>query len=224
MRDRLPSPAMIVALIALVVATTGTGYAAMNLPKKSVGTKQLKPNSVTGAKVKNRTLTGKDINLAKLGTVPDAAHANVADSATTANTANSAKTAEVANALPPVEPTHLVGTPGEPQFEFGATNYSELGEFQAQPVGFYKDREGIVHLEGVAKLAEDGAIFTLPPGYRPARGKIIVFERLDDGLTLIAGTGTLSEGDPIDGMVIASEEAAQEKLYSLEGISFRAGS
>jgi hypothetical protein len=33
-----------------------------------------------------------------------------------------------------------------------------------------------------------------------------------------------SEGDPIDGMVIASEEAAALGLYSLEDITFRAGS
>jgi hypothetical protein len=38
-RLRRPSPALVVSIIALVVATTGTGYAALSLPKNSVGTK-----------------------------------------------------------------------------------------------------------------------------------------------------------------------------------------
>jgi hypothetical protein len=66
MPDRLrarfhrPTPATAIALIALFVALGGTGYAALKLPKNSVGTKQLKANAVTGAKVKNGTLTADD--------------------------------------------------------------------------------------------------------------------------------------------------------------------
>jgi len=88
------SPAMVVACIALMVALTGTSYAAIRLPKNSVGTKQLKKNAVTSAKVQNNTLTGADVNEAKLGQVPsaatatNAAHAAGADSATTAGSAN----------------------------------------------------------------------------------------------------------------------------------------
>lgn len=37
----LPSPAMVVACTALAVALGGTGYAALTLPRNSVGTKQL---------------------------------------------------------------------------------------------------------------------------------------------------------------------------------------
>jgi hypothetical protein len=43
---------MCVALVALLVALAGTGYAALKLPKNSVGTKQLKKASVTAAKIK----------------------------------------------------------------------------------------------------------------------------------------------------------------------------
>ena len=50
-------------------------YAASHLGKNSVGTRQLKRNSVTGLKVKDKTLTGRDIDLATLGTVPSAADA-----------------------------------------------------------------------------------------------------------------------------------------------------
>jgi hypothetical protein len=53
---------MIVACLALAVALGGTGIAAVNavLPRNSVGTIQLQNNAVTGAKVKNRTLTRAD--------------------------------------------------------------------------------------------------------------------------------------------------------------------
>jgi hypothetical protein len=56
----LTSPAMITALIALVVALGGVSYAAAVLPANSVGSKQIKKNAVTGRKVKNGTLTAAD--------------------------------------------------------------------------------------------------------------------------------------------------------------------
>lgn len=55
-----PSPAMVVALAALVVSASGTAYAASQLPAKSVGAKQLKANAVSGAKVRNGSLTEAD--------------------------------------------------------------------------------------------------------------------------------------------------------------------
>ncbi len=67
-----PSPAMIVAIIALVLSLGGTSYAAIVLPANSVGNKQIKKNAVTGAKVKNGSLTTSDIkasSLSKLGRV-----------------------------------------------------------------------------------------------------------------------------------------------------------
>jgi hypothetical protein len=102
-RPSRPSPALVVSIIALIVAMGGTGYAAVSLPKNSVGTKQLKKNavigskikknSVTGSKVKNHSLTGADINLGALGTVPsatNASHANSADNAAHASSADNA--------------------------------------------------------------------------------------------------------------------------------------
>jgi hypothetical protein len=56
-----PSPSMVVAFIALVIAMAGTGYAATRLPKNSVGSKQLKNNAVTSKKVKNGAVTSKKV-------------------------------------------------------------------------------------------------------------------------------------------------------------------
>lgn len=63
---RRPSPAMVVAITALVVAMTGTGYAAITLPKSSVGTKQLKKNAVVSKKVKNGSLLKRDFKSGQL--------------------------------------------------------------------------------------------------------------------------------------------------------------
>ena len=61
-----PSPAMVVACIALVFATTGAGYAAGMLGPNTVGTKQLKKNAVISSKVKNRSLLAVDFKAGQL--------------------------------------------------------------------------------------------------------------------------------------------------------------
>src|SRR3954452_11094326 len=53
---RRPSPAMVVAVIALCVALGGGAYAAIKLPKNSVGSKQLKKGAVTPPKLSAKTI------------------------------------------------------------------------------------------------------------------------------------------------------------------------
>ena len=67
LRKYRPSPAMVVASIALLVALGGTSIAAVgNVPLFSVGTPQLKANAVISAKVKNRTLLAVDFKQGQL--------------------------------------------------------------------------------------------------------------------------------------------------------------
>src|SRR5919108_370841 len=61
-----PSPAMVIACIALAVALGGTSYAAATLARNSVGTKQLKKNAVISSKVKNRSLLAVDFKAGQL--------------------------------------------------------------------------------------------------------------------------------------------------------------
>jgi hypothetical protein len=92
---RRPSPALVVAIVALVVALGGTSYAAFSLPKNSVGTKQLKNGAVTTNKIKNGAVTGSKMSFAGV-TVPNALHAgsaNTAGSATNATDATNATNA-----------------------------------------------------------------------------------------------------------------------------------
>ena len=56
-----PSPALVVACLALIVALSGTSYAAVVLPRGSVGTIQLKNGAVTSLKVKDGTMTLIDV-------------------------------------------------------------------------------------------------------------------------------------------------------------------
>jgi hypothetical protein len=73
---RRPSPAMVVALIALFIALGGGAYAASRLPRHSVGTRQLKrgavtggilhKNAVTSAKVKDHSLLARDFKPGQL--------------------------------------------------------------------------------------------------------------------------------------------------------------
>lgn len=52
-----PSPAMVVALIALFVALGGSSYAALR-----IGSAQIKNNSIQSKDIKNRTIRGRDIH------------------------------------------------------------------------------------------------------------------------------------------------------------------
>ena len=78
---RRPSPALVVACIALIVALTGTSYATvLNVPRNSVGTRELKRNAVTPAKIApnavraahvlNGTLLAEDFKAGQLPSGP----------------------------------------------------------------------------------------------------------------------------------------------------------
>lgn len=98
-----PTPAMIVALVAVILSLGGTSYAAVTMSGK-----QLKKRSVPADRIVGNALTGAQINEARLGIVPLANLAKSADqakvagtaqtaqSATTAKSADSAKTADSA--------------------------------------------------------------------------------------------------------------------------------
>jgi hypothetical protein len=65
-----PSPAMVIAALALLVALAGTGYAAVTLPANSVGPRQLQNNAVTTSKVKNHSLLKVDFAPGQVSTGP----------------------------------------------------------------------------------------------------------------------------------------------------------
>jgi hypothetical protein len=89
-----------------------------------------------------------------------------------------------------------------------------------QPVGFWKDRGGVVHLEGVAQLtggvggALPSAVFILPEAYRPTALREFTIR------AFVAATGVLTYVDiRPDGFVFASMGGGG--ALPLDGISFR---
>jgi hypothetical protein len=194
--------ANVMATVAVFIALGGASYAAVKLPKNSVGAKQIKNNAITGAKIKNGavtgakiapgTITGSNVNAATLGTVPAATHSNSADNAANAthsttsdsagNTASLGGKPASAYATAELEPEHIIGAPGEPAFEHGCVDVGA----GTNPAGFYKDAFGVVHLRGfISGCTNEQSAFTLPPGFRPTG-------------TEVGGTGT---GNATSGLI-----------------------
>ncbi len=213
LRSRL-TYANVMATIAVFLSLGGAGYAALRVPANSVGSKQLKPGAVThrklangavtGSKVAANSLTGAQINASTLGTVPKATHAS---------------SANIATNLAAPEQFHQIGASGEPGFQHGWTNN---GTYEA-PAGFYKDREGVVHLTGDVAGSSGSVIFQLPAGYRPAAGKFQSFEEDCScsagytGTVQVGGTGSILGDGAVELVVLGT-------VVSLDGITFRAES
>jgi len=171
---RRPSPALIVACIALFAALGGVSYGlatgsidsreirdntirSKDVRNNSVYTRDLRNNDVRDIDIRNgtikgrdvarATLTGDNVNMAKLGQVPDAAALGGVPAADYARAA---------------EPVHLIGAGGEPPFGAG---FSANGGADLAP-GFWR-AVGTVWLQGTV-AGGPGVAFTLPVGYRPA--------------------------------------------------------
>ena len=121
---RRPSGAMVVAIIALVVAVSGTAVAATKmvngdkviikgtlsgnrLRKQTLTGAQIKPHSLTAAQIRAHTLTATQINLNKLGKVNSAKLADRATAAITATAALNANNATNAAELSGQPAEHL---------------------------------------------------------------------------------------------------------------------
>jgi hypothetical protein len=60
------TPSLAISMIALFVALGGASYAAVKIPKNSVGNTQLRKDAVTSAKVKDRSLLATDFKTGQL--------------------------------------------------------------------------------------------------------------------------------------------------------------
>jgi hypothetical protein len=217
-RPSRPSPAMVVACVAMVVALGGAAYAVTTAPKNSVVSRSIKngrvktqdlaaggvqhsnlaPNSVDtgnvvdgsllGGDVAANALGGSQIDESSLGPVPtllppEAWHVVHAPTGTsTANTPDGQLFCYSSGGLPPQCFAGWQTAPG-------------------QPVKFFIDREGIVHLEGAAQTfgVECGClgsnVFRLPPGYRPDQIQEFT-NAVSAGDVTIDQNGTVNAGNP----------------------------
>lgn len=109
---RPPSPALVIACLALFVALGGTVLAATKIDGKTIKVKslpgnRLKVGSVPGNRIAPRSLLGSQIRVDTLGEVPNATHASSADTARHAQTATAADHAADATTIN----GHAVGCP-----------------------------------------------------------------------------------------------------------------
>jgi hypothetical protein len=167
-RFRGPSPALVVSIIALVVACTGTATAATMLIGSS---KQVAKGAINSGDLANR----KAVNVVDLtpaarsalsGKVGPAGANGVPGPGGPAGTRG--ETGPTGSVAAP-EAFHEVGTLGSPGFENGWKNYDPA---HYDTAAFYKDPLGVVHLKGTVGDGPSNSssiIFTLPVGYRPTR-------------------------------------------------------
>jgi len=162
------SPAVMIAILVLGAALTGTAIAGPDVISSGLNTSKVKKiaRGQANKQIKKRVLTA--------------------------------------------EPYHRVGAPGEPGFQNGWVNYTGQPNFAT--AAFYKDRLGVVHLRGSVDGGTNNAIFTLPPGYRPARNLVAVIHRFSGPASMII------RADGGVAPLLGSGNA------SLDGVTFRAGS
>jgi hypothetical protein len=105
LRLRRPSPALAIAVIALVVALGGSAYAVRQISGSTI-----RIRSIPGNRIANNALTGTQINEARLGRVNEARNAtnskfalraSAADSAANALNSGSARSADTLAGSPP---------------------------------------------------------------------------------------------------------------------------
>jgi len=212
-----PTPATVIACIALFVALGGVSYGvatnsidsreiadntirSKDVRNNGIVSRDLRNNEVYGIDIRNNTIRGRDvaadtlnddqIDESKLAQVPSALDAARLGGRAAADYAVKA------------ESVRLVGTTGEPPFGVGV---SAFGAGRLSP-GFWKDGSGLVQLQGTA--AGTGLLFTLPEGYRPAAVARFSAPTTGAGTTVEIGA---------DGTVTTVGTNP-----SLDGISFRA--
>lgn len=193
-RPRL-SYANVMSTIAVFIALGGTSWA---VARNSIGNRELKSNAVTSGKVRNGTLTRKDL-------APGALLGR--------GQRGPAGPSGPAGPTGPPGPGSAEGWKALP-FTNGWSNYGGAWETAA----YRKDQLGIVHLRGLVTRAAgppQGAIAVLPVGYRPQRNRVFVVHTGEAPYQV----GRV-DAQP-DGLITWSSGAVGETDYtSLETVAF----
>lgn len=201
LRLRKPSPAMAVAVAALVVALGGTANAAFG-PFK--GDMIIKKHSLSGNRLKNHTITGTQINLSALGKVPSASNADTAGHATSADTANG---------LPALRWVNLTLV----------NNWADANTTpDARPPAVTVDAQGIVHFRGQITCTTapcNGQFATLPSGFAPSQPVRVTANQFNQA------TGQINVNP--DGTLVDFEDpehtTALDTRTGLDGITYALG-
>jgi hypothetical protein len=219
---RRPSAAMIVSIIALVVALGGTGYAAVALPRNSVGTKQLKKRAVTsaklkagavnGSKVSDDSLAGTDILESSLAKVPSATSADSASHA-----ADSGKLGGVA-ASRYVRPGSTLASGDTEVGAFGAS--APNGSSGTSAITFVPKLPGQVPFANVHDLAVGATSAECPGPRQAAAGHLCFYTGLNFSMTLSCHAspfGNSCNGFPIEPEGVVLHFSSTNALGTVRG-------
>jgi hypothetical protein len=176
-------------LIAVFIALGGTGYAAVNLPRNSVGNRQIRNNAVTGGKVKNGSLQAGDF---KAGDLP----------------AGRTGAAGPVGPIGPVGPMGATGAIGET----GAKGAN--GTNGADGLDGMDGAPGTPGADGapgvVGTVTVQRTDVTLPAGPNPSTPGDLTsaFAGCPAGQKIIGGS--VNGGDPIDAVILISRPSLDE--------------
>jgi hypothetical protein len=199
---KLPSPAMVVALIALAAALGGSAYAVKV---------KLKPNQVKTQNIADDAVTGQKANEATFGTVPDAAKAASAANAAHAGAADSSADASALGGFGPGAFVRGFGarvddqTPSDVFFSVSELKITILNHAGAATAAAYRLRNdsNIVGDQVIVNSAvtdKDGShLFTVNPsttsGDHAEQGPFYVTSKANPDLVLVLDC-TIGAGNP----------------------------
>jgi hypothetical protein len=157
---------MSVALVALFVALGGASYAAITLPKNSVGSAQIRKSAVTSAKVKDGALLRRDFKKSERKKLVGPAGATGARGATGLQ---GPRGLQGPTGTVDVTAWHVVGAAGEVPFGLTFSNSDATDPLR------YRREGDVVRLQGRVDSTQGGTwngyptrlVFTLPTGFRP---------------------------------------------------------
>lgn len=249
MRQRLTYANVMSTIAVFLALGLGGAWAADKLKKNSVSSKQVKNESIVSKDLKNgKGVTGGDVSDGSLDSA-DLGAGSVGSEEIADGSVGAGDTSR--------EPLHVLGSPGEPALSNGGegdclvfSSFTQNSDYN--PVGFYRDSAGIVHLTGTVQVmngsggdgqctassadrpetVEDNLLFVLPPGFRPEGRVFMTPSVLGNSNTteteqfevIGEGPSTTSIGAiPLaPGTVWFPSGTPRGPFISLEGISFRA--
>ncbi|CAN5514278.1 hypothetical protein BH11ACT8_BH11ACT8_16320 [soil metagenome] len=205
-----PSPALFVSALALLMAVSGVSYAA----GQSGGDTIIKKGSLSGNRLRPDTVTGPKIKESTLGKVPRAARADHATSAGHATSADSAANAAYASEAVAAETAYDVVDPTRQSLYNYGNGWVSDSLYDTNPLGSYLDAEHFVHLQGAMTRTSGSAtvLGTLAGGHRPPGNLYLPV------YTTSQSVGTLLIS-PDGNMTLLSGNSS---FVSLEGIVFAA--
>lgn len=215
-----PSPALVIACLALFVSLGGVSYGLATgvvdtnaLRNNTIRTQDLRNNDIRAIDIRNSTIRGRDVALntltgsdvaeSKLKQVPSAAQADTAGNASALGGVGASGFARVSNA---------------PFAPLGLTADWETAPGSAAP-GYFRDGLGVVHLRGaIRRVGGNPTAGVLPGAARPATtSRFPAYSENGPDNPVPAGVVVEPDG------TVRPVGSAVDTLVSLDGISFRAG-